>query len=404
MRMEIQPYYWNDPLKSKFEISVKSVIEVGDQYYVEIGEPVTKPTGGGQAGDRGTINIQGKVCPFIDTIIHEGKSVLVTKTPPVEKSRGTLNIDMDWRGDMMSNHTSEHIFVGSLKKRYPEVKLGRIWVDGIHGTIVLEGGNLSEETILEVESEVTQLIHEKIPVTSEVVDADKVDASVRARESVTLKHEQVRLVKVGNFDISACSGLHVTNTSEIGAFKIIDIKIQESETYIEFISGRKAIETMSDVYNEVLLRKYEYPFEMSQLGAIIDKSKAVQNAYDQLVEKILQLFKRGTQKQKIGDIEFWYEYLPGLDSTVIKHMLKELNLKAPSITLLYTPGKKVNFILWTKGLPENASYYISDIVEKLGGRGGGSDEVYTGGFVEVSDPEELFMRLVSGIQDHLLIK
>ena len=402
--METQPYYWNDPLKSQFEVTVKSVVKADDHYYVEIIEPVIRPTGGGQAGDRGTIILQGKLYPFTDTVIHEGKPVLVTKAPPVEKSRGTLNIDMDWRRDMMSNHTSEHIFVGLSKKRYPEAKLGRIWVDGVHGTIILEDANLSKETILEVESEVTQLIHEKIPVTTEIVDSDKVDASVRAREGVTSKHKKIRLVKVGSFDTSACSGVHVTNTSEIGAFKIIDIKIQESETYIEFISGIKAIEAMSEVYNAVLLRKHDYPYEMEQLGAIIDKSKAVQNAYDQLVEKLLQLLKQGTQKQKIGDIEFWYEYLPGLDSTVIKHMLKELDLKTPSITLFYVPGKKTNFALWTKGMPQAASYYVSEVTEKLGGRGGGSDEAYTGGFTDVSNPEELFIKLVSGIRDYLFIE
>ena len=402
MKMESQPYYWNDPHKSEFQIKIVSSFEADGHQYIEIQEPVVKPTGGGQAGDRGVIVFEGKEYPFIDTIIHDEKIVLVVKNVVPGRGNGQLKIDMEWRREMMTNHTSEHIFVGALKKRYHDAKLGRIWIDGIHGTIVLEDVNLTMEEILEVEPEVTNIIDEKIPVTTEIVKADEVDESVRAREGVTSKHKKIRLVKVGKFDTSACSGVHVTNTSEIGAFKIIDIKILDNEIYIEFVSGKKAIEILNHVYNEVLLRKYDYPFEIVQLGAIIDKSKVIQNSYDHLLEKVLQLFRQGIQKEKIGEVEFWFEYLPGLDSATIKHLLKELHLKAPSITLFFAPGRKTNFTLWTKGMPKNAAFYVSELVDNLGGRGGGSDEVYTGGFTEVDDPEKLFNSIVNGVRNRLL--
>ncbi len=400
--MEPEPYYWTDPLRYQFEVTIDSIIEENGQCLIEIEEAVVKPTSGGQAGDRGVIEISGKKYSFIDTIIHEGRPVLVVEKPLHEKGVCRLTIDMIWRKEMMSNHTSEHIFVGALKKKYPELNLGRIWIDGIHGTIVLEGGNLTIERILETESEVTRLIHERLPITTQVAKAEEVDESVRAREGVTSKHDKIRLVKVGDFDTSACSGVHVTNTSDIGVFKIIDIRFQENEIYIEFISGRKAIETLCNVYNEILVRKYDYPFEISQIGAIIDKGKSVQHAYDQLVEKVLQLLKQGSQRETIGDVEFWYEYLPGLDSAAIKHLLKELRLEAPSITLFFAPGKKANLTLWTVGMPESATHYISDAMEILGGRGGGSADVYTGGFTDVDNPEELFNSIVQSIRMRLL--
>lgn len=39
--------------------------------------------------------------------------------------------------------------------------------------------------------------------------------------------ETVRIVKVGNYDECLCIGQHVTNTSEIGTFKIISHDFKE---------------------------------------------------------------------------------------------------------------------------------------------------------------------------------
>ena len=49
-------------------------------------------------------------------------------------------------------------------------------------------------------------------------------------------------------------------------------------------------------------------------------------------------------------------------------------------------------------MPNDTAFYISDIVEDLGGRGGGSSESYTGGFTEVSDPEDLFQTIVDRVR------
>lgn len=399
--MRALPYYWTDPLRDKFEITIESILEADGHFYVSIGEMVVKPSGGGQAGDRGTVVYNGKEYPFIDTIIYGEKVVLVMKVPPREKGKGIIRLDLDWRKAMMANHTSEHILVSALKKKYSDLELGKIWIDGFHGTVILEGVKLTTNDILNAEAEVTRLIDGSIDVITEIVSPQDIDESVRARESITSKHTSVRLVKIGEFDSSACSGLHVSNTQQIGVFKIIDIKTEGTETRIEFISGRKAVEMLNTAYNEVLIRKYDYPFEIGQIGAILDKSKYLQVAYDQAIEKILQLLKKGPQKETIRDVVFWYEFFPGLDSAKIKYLLQELDLQSPSITLFFAPGRKAALILWTKGMPKEAFHYIASIVEQLGGKGGGRGEAYSGGFTEITDSQEVFASIVDYIRKQL---
>jgi len=95
----------------------------------------------------------------------------LTQNAPHENGKARLKLDMSWRIAMMTNHTAEHIFVGTIRKKYPELKLGRIWIDGIHGTIVLEGKVIPLDGILETETEVNRIIHDEISVTTKVVSA-----------------------------------------------------------------------------------------------------------------------------------------------------------------------------------------------------------------------------------------
>ena len=402
--MSTLPIYWSDPLKHQFDVTIESILEVDGTTYLQIKENVVKPTGGGQSGDRGHLIIDHKKYEFIDTILYEDRATLVMKNKPPIEGKSQLILDMEWRTSMMRNHTSEHIFVGAMKKKFPEVKLGRIWVDGDHGTIILEGKEISLDEVLEVEAVVNRLIHDAVRVTTRVVTAEDVDESVRAREGVTSKNEEIRLVNVGDFDSSACSGIHVTNTKDIRIFKIIDVKASEGDTHIEFLSGPAAVKNIIDIYNLALSKKYEYPYEIEQLGAILDKSKALQVSYEEAIEKIVQLLKEGPHKEQVGKVTFWFEYLPGCEIGTIRHVLKEMNLTEPSVTLFLTTGKKVNVILWTKGMPEDASHYISEAITDIGGKGGGSAEAFTGGFADVDNPMQVFEILVDKVRAKMLTK
>jgi alanyl-tRNA synthetase len=402
--MDEYRYYWQDPLTMRFDVTIASIIEANGQTFIKINEPMVKPSGGGQAGDRGFIEINGKAFEFIDTILQNDNTLLLMKHAPKGGEKAVLTIDMEWRMSMMRNHTSEHLFVGILKKKHQHLNLGRIWIDGDHGSISLQGTPLTYDDILEAESQVQKQIAKQIPVVTRIVSASEVDESVRAREGVTSKHETIRIVNVGDIDSSACSGIHVTNTSEIQAFKIIDIKTHAYETHIEFVSGEVAIDILVDLFNMVLLRMYSYPFELEQLGAVLDKAKSLQESYEEALQKIVELMKAGPQKEEINNVEFWHEYLPGFDTSTMREILKGLKVERPSVILFFAPGVKVNLVLWTKDMPKDAAYYIQDIVMSLGGRGGGSRESYTGGFTDVKNPLRLYQEIVNKVRNKLLVR
>ena len=77
------------------------------------------------------------------------------------------------------------------------------------------------EQIADIEEEVNKVIASHIPVTTEYTTIDKLPPEVETEKLPEDVSETIRLVRIGDYDLCACVGLHVMNTSEIGVFKII---------------------------------------------------------------------------------------------------------------------------------------------------------------------------------------
>ena len=82
LNMSEHPRYWQDPLKDRFDVTIESIVEVNGHTFVKIHEPVIKPSGGGQAGDRGFIQVNGNTFEFIDTVLVDDEPKLLMKTTP----------------------------------------------------------------------------------------------------------------------------------------------------------------------------------------------------------------------------------------------------------------------------------------------------------------------------------
>jgi alanyl-tRNA synthetase len=392
--------YWTDPEKDEFPVTIEACTKSGKQYEIEVREEVVRAAGGGQAGDKGAIYGGDEVIEFIDTARIDGKLVLVANSPVEAEKSAVIKIDMHWRGAMMRNHTGEHLFVASIKKEHPEVGLGYIWIDGERGIVDLEGEELHFDDLIGAELVVQNVIEKAVPVDTKFVKATEISSQVRTREGLSDKHEVMRIVEVEGYDSSACSGIHVTNTGDIRFFKVIDFKTKDNGIRVTFVAGKKAGRMMESTFNEILRRKHSYPFEMEQIGDVLDKAKSIAEERRLIVDKLIQFLTEGVNSENVNGITFRHEYLPGLDSKDMKAIVKKLCLSGPSVILLFIPSVKSMLTLTTNELPLDASEYIASIVEKMGGRGGGSRDVYTGGFSETIFPEEVYSKIV----DHLRSK
>ena len=392
------PPYWNDPNRSEFDVSIEKVEQLDKFYHIQIKEDVIRPSGGGQAGERGSLTIEDSRVPIIDTISESNGIVLVTSEKPFPGHRGQVEIDMEWRQSMMKNHTAEHLLASVIKRKKKDTTIGQLWIDGNHGSVELLGEDIELDAIFEAEAEVLDIIERNVQVESIFVDSSQVDSTVRIREGLTEKHERLRIITIGEIDSCACSGIHVLRTQDIGFFKVLDVKKNEKSTHIEFITGVKASHFVSDIYNIALRRKYSYPFEMEQLGAVLDKAKQAIDIKQKLIEKIIELLTESPSIEEIEGVSFRHEYLPGFDSNTLSVLANRMTSTTPSVLLLFAPGTKSHLILRAYNMPQEASYYISDTVNQIGGKGGGKADLFSGGFTEIDDPVQVYEGLIHSIQ------
>ena len=77
------------------------------------------------------------------------------------------------------------------------------------------------EQVLELEQHVNEVIRRNLDVSYEFVPRDEVPPEVDLGKLPDDASDTLRLVRIGDYDLCACVGTHVANTSEIGTFKII---------------------------------------------------------------------------------------------------------------------------------------------------------------------------------------
>ena len=77
------------------------------------------------------------------------------------------------------------------------------------------------EQVQAIEDKVNEVIGRHLDVTVEYADRDHLPDGVDLSKLPAGVSDTLRLVRVGDYDICACAGDHVGNTSEIPRFKII---------------------------------------------------------------------------------------------------------------------------------------------------------------------------------------
>lgn len=132
-------------------------------------------------------------------------------------------------------HTAEHILnqtmvrlYGCERSRNTHIERKKSKCDYLLDTCPSSG------QIEEIENQVNEIISRDLPVTVEFVSRDRVPAGVDLNKLPDKAGETLRLVRIGDYDLCACIGQHVTHTSEIGIFKIISTDYENNRLRIRF--------------------------------------------------------------------------------------------------------------------------------------------------------------------------
>ncbi|HJH70654.1 MAG TPA: hypothetical protein OIM39_06115 [Bacteroidaceae bacterium] len=92
----------------------------------------------------------------------------------------------------------------------------------------------SAEDIENIEKTVNEVIARHLPVTTEFITQEEAVGRFDLKRLPDNASDTVRIVRVGDYDECLCIGQHVTNTSEIGTFRIISSDYKDGIFRIRF--------------------------------------------------------------------------------------------------------------------------------------------------------------------------
>lgn len=191
-------------------------------------DTVFYPTGGGQPGDIGTLELaDGRCIRIIDTVRAPWDSRVILHVPeaPVNVETGAdvlARIDWDRRHRHMRMHTCLHLLCAVVDAPVTGCSIGaergRLDFDLPEPTVDRDGltGRLAE------------LIARCVPVNTRQVTADELRSVPELVRSVSVAPPvfdgHVRVVDIDGIDLQACGGTHVAHTGEIGAVRCTKIE------------------------------------------------------------------------------------------------------------------------------------------------------------------------------------
>lgn len=132
-------------------------------------------------------------------------------------------------------HTAEHILNQTMVRMFgcPRSKNAHIERKKSKCDYLLSEAPTAE-MMAEVERKVNEVIDSHLPVTIEFMPLEQAGEIVDLSKLPDDVSETLRIVRVGDYDACACIGTHVSNTSEIGHFKMLTYDYTEGRLRLRF--------------------------------------------------------------------------------------------------------------------------------------------------------------------------
>ncbi|HPY84663.1 MAG TPA: alanine--tRNA ligase, partial [Ruminococcus flavefaciens] len=373
---------------------------------------------GGQVGDTGTITCGPNVVSVDDTIKSEGHFLHIASVTEGTVTKGekvTAEIDVTRRNSIMRNHTSAHLLQNALRK---------VLGDHVHqaGQLVNEKAcrfdfnhfsAMTDEEIAEVERLVNNEILSAIPVTMEempIEEAKKLGAMALFGEKYG---DVVRVVTAGD-SIEFCGGTHVSNSAQIGLFKIVsESSVAAGVRRIEAVTGSGVLELLNG-FKDTIIRSAkalklanitELPEKCASVASELkDKEKQLESLNQQVANsKVAAIFDNA---KEVNGVKVISARMDGSAPDALRKLGDSVKDKAEAIIALFAAvnGEKGTFYcVCTKDAIAkggNAGQIVREVSAVTGGKGGGKPDGAMAGAGDIAKVDEAlakFEDIVSGI-------
>ena len=407
--------YHQDSITSKiialFDEKGQRVDQLKYKGYLVTEETVFYPEGGGQIGDKGTLELNNSKSEIIDTI--KKSDVILHLVDGIKDSLKVgeeveLKINTKLRRRAEANHTSTHILHKILREELGDhVKQNGSYVDDKRLRFDFTHFNaISPNALKNIENRVNEVVF----TSKEVKEHFMTLQEAKNQDIVALfdskYSDDVRVIEVDDFSKELCGGTHVDNTSKIGLFKIIgESSVASGVRRIEAITSDKALEYLNE--KEDYLQEISVELKTKE-DNILDRIKSLNEELKEK-EKEIEKFKNELIKdnfsqylenyQEVQDTKLFTIKFKDTDNDTLRDITDRIKDKESSAVILLAAhnGDKVIFVAGvtkdniSKGI--KAGDLVREAAKITGGGGGGRPDFAQAGGKKPEKIDEAFKKV-----------
>ena len=389
------------------EDEIVEMINEGEKAIIVLNETSFYAEGGGQAGDIGTLENEDAIFEVVDT--RKGANNTIKHIGFVKKGQIKVSdaleskVNKEVRMASARNHTATHLLHEALKEVLGDhvnqagslVTPERLRFDVTHFEPI------SKEELKAVEEKVNKAILDALEVNCEIMNIN----DAKEKGAMALFGEkygnEVRVVSMGDYSVELCGGTHLTNTSQVGLFKILsEGGVAAGVRRIEAITGHAVYEYLTNrdnMINEVCSAlKTKEDNLVQRANHLVEENKALAKELHETKTKLnLQSVDSLLDaKVEINGVNLLCAKFEDIDMNTLKETADTLRDKVGSgvVVLSNVADNKVNFVVTaTKDVIEKGIHsgnIVREVAKIANGKGGGRPNMAQAGATDVSKVDE----------------
>jgi len=399
--------YYHDSFLYDFDAEVREVVDSPRPALI-LDRSAFYPTSGGQVFDTGWITSNSdarfRVTEVADA--EDGRVVHYLEAPPKDIKPGTRvrgQIDATRRRDHMQQHSGQHLLSAAFIRLYDMPTVSFHMADD-YCSIDLDTPTLSKEQIESSERLANEIVLENRAVDIRFVTRDDA-GKLGLRKLPPTERDELRIIDIHDFDLSACGGTHVSQTGQIASILLRKTEKVRQGWRVEFVAGQRAVSTARrdfTVLTETAALFSAHIYDVPQQARkSLDEIRSLRKQREQSQEELAaaQAAALLAETPEANGRKVVVRTLADRDLNFIKLLAQKLTRLSPNaVALLATTSPQPSIVFaQSAGLPFDMGARMKETMTKLGGRGGGSKDMAQGGIPNAVGIDETLKAIAANL-------
>jgi alanyl-tRNA synthetase len=380
--------YYSDPFLGEFDAHVVDVV-AAPRPAVILDRSAFYPTSGGQVFDTGWLEAGGSRLRVVEVAEQDDRVLHYLEAVPAGLAAGAPVhgiIDLPRRRDHMQQHSGQHVLSAAFLRLF-DMPTVSFHMGDEACTIDLDTKSVTAEQVERAEDVANQVVMEDRPVEIRFVSLEEA-RGLGLRKLPPVERDELRLIDMRDFDLTACGGTHVGRTGQIGPILVRKTEKARQGVRVEFVCGGRALDAarrdhlaLNQAAAALSAHLWEVP---QQVRKAQDDAKAARKMRSELLNELAELHAARLLQETAEDGGFHLvvRSFPERDLEFIRLLAQKLaRAEGQRAVALLGAGDGAPALVFaqTAGLPFDMGALMKEAMSFSGGRGGGTKDMAQGG-------------------------